>query len=114
MPKKKKEENIFKGNEVMMMLENMNDGIQVIAEGHQTLLEGQKKLKQEIQEFRAEVDQKFDTVFEFLSNIEDEMVSLRKEINILKENKANNEDVINLDNRLSVLEEKFEVMQKTS
>ncbi len=123
---KDKEESVFRGNEVMMMLEQMSDGIAVIAEEQKGLREGQDKLrtelkeeiqgvrtelKEEIQEFRDEVNEKFDSVFEFLSSIEDELVDLRKEINILKEAKADDEKVIDLDKRVSILEEQFEMVK---
>ncbi len=132
---KDKEESVFRGNEVMMMLEQMSDGIAVIAEEQKALrieltgkiddvrteLTGKiddvrTELKSEIQEFRDEfndfrdeVNEKFDSVFEFLSNIEDELVDIRKEINVLKETKADDEKVIELDERVSVLEKQFEM-----
>ncbi len=121
---KDKEESVFRGNEVMMMLEQMSDGIAVIAEEQKALrieLTGKiddvrTELKSEIQEFRDEfnefrdeVNEKFDSVFEFLSNIEDELVDIRKEINVLKKTKADDEKVIELDQRVSVLEKQFEM-----
>ncbi len=123
-----KEESVFRGNEVMMMLEQMSDGIAVIAEEQKALrieltgkiddvrteLTGKidnvrTELKEEMQEFRNEVNEKFDSVFEFLSSIEDELVDLRKEINILKETKADDEKVVELDQRVGVLEKQFEM-----
>ncbi len=121
---KDKEESVFRGNEVMMMLEQMSDGIAVIAEEQKALrieLTGKiddvrTELKSEIQEFRDEfnefrdeVNEKFDSVFEFLSNIEDELVDIRKEINVLKKTKADDEKVMELDQRVSVLEKQFEM-----
>ncbi len=136
---KDKEESVFRGNEVMMMLEQMSDGIAVIAEEQKALrieltgkiddvrteltgkiddvrteLTGKiddvrTELKEEIQEFRNEVNEKFDSVFEFLSSIEDELVDLRREINTLKETKADDEKVMELDQRVSVLEKQFEM-----
>ncbi len=147
---KDKEESVFRGNEVMMMLEQMSDGIAVIAEEQKALrieltgkiddvrteltgkiddvrteltgkiddvrteLTGKiddvrTEFKEEIQEFREEVNEKFDSVFEFLSNIEDELVDIRKEINVLKETKADDEKVIELDERVSALEKQFEM-----
>ena len=125
---KDKEESVFRGNEVMMMLEQMSDGIAVIAEEQKALrieltgkiddvrteLTGKiddvrTELKEEMQEFRNEVNEKFDSVFEFLSSIEDELVDLRKEINILKETKTDDEKVMELDQRVGVLEKQFEM-----
>jgi len=40
------------------------------------------------------------------------LVSIRKEINTLKKTKADNEDVISLDERVNVLENKFEELMK--
>ena len=126
----KKEKNVFSGNQVMMMLEQMNNGIGVIAEGQKQLrndmdgefkslrndMDGEfKSLRDDMNEGFKKVDEKFeakfDIVFEFLSRIEDELVDLRKEINILKETKAEDKSVIDLDNRVNILEEKFEAIK---
>ena len=68
----KKEESVFSGNQVMMMLEQMSDGIAVIAEEQKELKKGQEEFKKEITEqvggLRQEMNEKFDQVFEFLSN----------------------------------------------
>ena len=131
--KKQTEESIFRGNEVMMMLEQMSDGIAIIAEEQKTLKEGQKELKEEIQGVRTELkeeiqgirtelngkidglsgemNEKFDQVFEFLSNIEDELVDLRKEVEEIKKNGATKKDMEELDGRISILETKFEKME---
>jgi regulator of replication initiation timing len=99
-----KEENVFKRNEMMIMLEQMSDGISIIAEEQKSLRVGQEKLRGDMNEGFKKVDERFDSVFEFLSNIEDELVDLRKEINILKETKADDEKVIDLDKRLIAIE----------
>ncbi len=83
----KKEESVFSGNQVMVMLEQMSDGIAVIAEEQKELKKGQEEFKKEISEqvgclreefkkeiseqvggLRQEMNEKFDQVFEFLSN----------------------------------------------
>ena len=68
----KKEESVFSGNQVMVMLEQMSDGIAVIAEEQKELKKGQEEFKKEIIEqvggLRQEMNEKFDQVFEFLSN----------------------------------------------
>ncbi len=129
--KDKNEESVFRGNEVMMMLEQMSDGIAVIAEEQKALKEGQNKLKEEIQGVRTELkeeiqgvrtelkeeiqgvrtemNEKFDQVFEFLSNIEDELVAVRKEMERLKKNSATKKELAELDSRIAVLERRFEM-----
>ncbi len=135
--KNKNEESVFRGNEVMMMLEQMSDGIAVIAEEQKELkqnvaviaeeqkelkqnvaviAEEQKELKQNVaviaeeqKELRVEMNEKFDQVFEFLYNIEDELVALRKEIERLKKESATKEELAELDSRVTVLESRFEM-----
>ncbi len=121
--KDKNEESVFRGNEVMMMLEQMSDGIAVIAEEQKELkqniaviAEEQKELKQNVaviaeeqKELRVEMNEKFDQVFEFLSNIEDELVAVRKEVERLKKNSATKEYLARLDSRITVLERRFEM-----
>ncbi|HIP49285.1 MAG TPA: hypothetical protein EYG92_10025 [Lutibacter sp.] len=114
----KKSESVFQGNEVMMMLEGMQNGISIIAEEQKNMREEQKSMREEQKSMREDmnkgfrkVDEKFDSVFEFLSRIEDELVDLRKEINILKKTKADKDYVINFDNRIGTLEKKFKTMQ---
>ena len=70
-------------------------------------------MREDMNEGFRKVDEKFDSIFEFLSRIEDELVDLRKEINILKENKADNKKVIDLDNRVKLLESQFRTMKAT-
>ncbi len=140
----KNEESVFRGNEVMMMLEQMSDGIAIIAEEQKDLkknvaiiaeeqkdlkknvaiiAEEQKDLKKSItaiteeqnnlrkgqEELRTEMNEKFDQVFEFLSNIEDELVAVRKEVERLKKDSATKEDLAKLDSRITVLERRFEM-----
>ena len=133
----KKSESVFKGNEVMMMLEQMQGGISIIAEEQKSMrndmdrgfkklrsdidgefkklrsdMDGEfKKLRSDMNEGFKKVDERFDSVFEFLSSIEDGLVDLRKEINILKETKADKDYVINFDKRIGILEKKFKAMQ---
>ena len=111
----KKSESVFKGNEVMMMLEQMQGGISIIAEEQKSMRndmdKGFKKMRSDMNEGFKKVDERFDSVFEFLSSIEDKLVDLRKEINILKETKADKDYVINFDKRIGILEKKFKAMQ---
>ena len=107
----KKSESVFQGNEVMMMLEGMQNGISIIAEEQKNMREEQKSMREDMNKGFRKVDEKFDSVFEFLSRIEDELVDLRKEINILKKTKADKDYVINFDNRIGTLEKKFKTMQ---
>ena len=55
------------------------------------------------------MNEKFDQVFEFLSNIEDELVAVRKEIERLKKESATKKELAELDSRVSVLEKHFEM-----
>ncbi len=105
----KNEESVFRGNEVMMMLEQMSDGIAVIAEEQKELKQNVAVIAEEQKELRIEMNEKFDQAFEFLSNIEDELVAVRKEIERLKKESATKEDLAKLDSRVSVLERRFEM-----
>jgi len=75
--------------------------------------EEQKSMREDMREGFRMVDEKFDTTFEFLSRIEDELVELRTEINILKKSKAEDKKVIDLDNRVKLLENQFQTMKAT-
>jgi BMFP domain-containing protein YqiC len=106
-----KEEHVFKGNEVMLMLESMSDGIAVIAEEQKaTRIEMNKKFDIVDEKFDI-VDEKFDTVFEFLSRIKDELVELRQDLNKLEKTKTSKSDLLAFGKRLSILEKKFEKIE---
>jgi septation ring formation regulator EzrA len=120
-----KEENVFRGNEVMLMLESMSDGIAVIAEEQKaTRIEMNKKFDIVDEKFDivnekfdivnekfAIIDEKFDTVFEFLSRIKDELVELRQDLNKLEKTKTSKSDLLAFGKRLSILEKKFEKIE---
>jgi DNA anti-recombination protein RmuC len=123
---KSPEESVFKGNEVMIMLEQMSDGIAIIAENQQGLtkrfdkfegrfdkFEGRfDKFEGRFDKFERETNEKFEQVFEYLSRIEDEIVALRKDLEILKETKADKKDLLGFDKRLKILETQMAKLQR--
>ncbi len=119
---KSTEESVFKGNEVMMMLEQMSNGIAIVAENQQGLTERFDKfegkfdnLEGKFDKFERETNEKFEQVFEYLSRIEDELVALRKDLEILKETKADKKDLLGFDKRLKILETQMaELQQQTT
>lgn len=97
-----------------VILEDINSKFDVIKEGHLDLSEQIKKLDQKVDrnhkefvEFRSETESNFKTVFELLSNIDDELKDIKSELADIKKtihNKADLDIVFNLEKRVKVLE----------
>ena len=119
--------------EVLIMFEQMNGNIQLIAEGQQGLIarfdgletrfdgletrfDGLETrfdgLETRFDKFTKETNQKFDLLFTFLSRIEDELMTIRKELTELKETKAENKTIIDLEKRLSMAESQISALQQ--
>ncbi len=113
---KRKKDSVFSGNQVMMMLEGVMDSIGILAESHKTL-EGKMdqrfdKMDQRFDKFEAETNANFKSVFEYLSRIEDEIVDIKKELKNLQETKAENSMVLELIQRVTVMESEIKMLKK--
>jgi hypothetical protein len=127
---KKKEDSVFSGNQVMMMLEQVMDNISILAESHQALknkmdgkfdgleqrFDGLEQrfdgLEQRFDKFEKETGDNFRSVFEYLSRIEDEIVDIKQELKRLQKNKADRNEVLDLMRRVEVLEKKIAGLEK--
>ncbi len=61
-------------------------------------------LKSELAEFKEETRQNFKTVMDYLMRLEDEVVSLRKELEGIKDGSIPVGNIVSMDERLSVVE----------
>ena len=107
--KEKEIEKIFKGSEVMVLIEDFNNKIGIMSEGQQAIRDDLKEFKGEMYEFRDEMhefknemhefkrdteanfnsfkkdtDSNFVSVREYLSRIEDELMEIKAELAIRK------------------------------
>ena len=112
----KKQEKIFKESDVVILLENVNDNIKILAEGQAGLdqrmggldqkMDGlEKNLSQRIDGLEQEMRDSFKSILQYLSRIEDEIMEIKEEIRGLREKKLDKE-------RFFVLENQFKVMRK--
>jgi len=101
-------------------MEYIKDTVQVIAEGQQAM--GEKferkfdELSGDLNEFKQETRSNFKTVFEYLSNIDDELKAIKNEILDLKERLKNKADLVRLETlelRVDKIERDYATMQKS-
>jgi hypothetical protein len=121
--KKSKIEKVFSGNQVMMMLESVNGGIEVVAESQKQLIQNQNELKDDLENFKVEIksdllDFKIETgdnfkkVFNRLDRIELEIKDIKKEIKLLDKNKIDRFEYKDLLKRVNRIEKKLEKQRK--
>jgi hypothetical protein len=114
--KKEKKDSVFSGNQVMMMLEQVMDGVGILAENHRTLENKMDqrfdKMDQRFDGFEQEVKENFSAVFEYLVKIEDEIMDIKKELKKMQKNKAERRMVLELTERVSALESEIAILKK--
>ena len=128
--KKEKKDSVFSGNQVMMMLEQVMDGVGILAENHRTLENKMDqrfdkmdqrfdkmdqrfdKMDQRFDRFEQEVKENFSAVFEYLAKIEDEIMDIKKELKKMQKNKAERKMVLELTERVSALESEIAILKK--
>jgi septal ring factor EnvC (AmiA/AmiB activator) len=114
--KKEKKDSVFSGNQVMMMLEQVMDGVGILAENHRTLENKMDqrfdKMDQRFDGFEQEVKENFSAVFEYLAKIEDEIMDIKKELKKMQKNKAERRMVLELTERVSALESEIAILKK--
>jgi uncharacterized membrane-anchored protein YhcB (DUF1043 family) len=114
--KKEKKDSVFSGNQVMMMLEQVMDGVGILAENHRTLENKMDqrfdKMDQRFDRFEQEVKENFSAVFEYLAKIEDEIMDIKKELKKMQKNKAERRIVLELTERVSALESEIAILKK--
>jgi len=109
-----------------VLLENMNDSIQLIAEGQdmfrqevkqrfnesgKRFFEFQSETRanfQELFEFRAETRANFKQVIDCLMNMEDELADIKMKLNKLSEEKMDKKEFVILESRVLKLERELE------
>ncbi len=101
-----------------ILLEDIRDQIKLLAEGQigirndvaelkadvSSLKSDVSSLKSELAEFKEEIRQNFKTVMDYLMRLEDEVVSLRKELEGIKDGSIPVGNIVSIDERLSVVE----------
>ena len=94
-----------------ILLEDIRDQIKLLAEGQigirndvAELKADVSSLKSELAEFKEETRQSFKTVMDYLMRLEDEVVSLRKELEGIKDGSIPVGNIVSIDERLSVVE----------
>lgn len=97
-------EKTFRSTEVAVLLENINDNIKMVAEGHidleRKIEDLDKSLNGGIDSLGQEMRSSFKTVFDYLSAIDIELA----EIKVKLDNKADKKDLTTLKQRVAKLE----------
>ncbi|MFZ2226602.1 MAG: hypothetical protein WA064_04040 [Candidatus Moraniibacteriota bacterium] len=125
----KKTEELFKASSVAVLLENMNDNIKILAEGQLSLREEMHRntddLRGEISDLRGEMrgainnlrgEMKemrggFDLLMEYVKRIDEEVTSIRKEFEGVKEKKVDWSIYSALEKQMNVAEIQIEKMK---
>jgi chromosome segregation ATPase len=131
--RKKFIKNTFSATEVGVLIEDMQNGIQVIGEQHGDIIKKIDDIKDELCEFKGEMSEfkgemsefkgemsefkgemkaNFKAVFEYLSRIEDDFVALRKKVEKLDTEKISPKDFNWLKNKVLELEKRLDEYKK--
>ena len=109
----------FSATEVGVLIEDMQNGIQVIGEQYGDLKKGIKEIKSELGEFKDEMGEfrnetkaNFKAVFDYLSRIEDDFVALKEKVEKLDNEETNSKDFKWLKNKVLEIEKKLEEYKK--
>ena len=107
MPKKrtKKEE---KKDHYTVALEDVTSQLKFVAEMQQATNDKLDGFIVETREKFAEYDEKFETIFDYLSRIEDEIVNLRAEVNEVKKGEFDVVRIEKIEERLTQIEVSLE------
>ncbi|MDD3679140.1 MAG: hypothetical protein PHT36_02770 [Patescibacteria group bacterium] len=121
---------IFKGSEVVVVLEDIRDNIKILAEGQVGLRQELKgdvnnlrdelkddisdlrselkgdiaELREELRTFKQDTESNFKTVFDYLARIDKEIQEIKVELKNLKESKIDKESYFALEKRVLDLE----------
>ena len=109
----------FSATEVGVLIEDMQNGIQVIGEQYGDLKKEIKGIKSELGEFKDEMGEfrnetkaYFKAVFDYLSRIEDDFVALKEKVKKLDNEETNSKDFKWLKNKVLEIEKKLEEYKK--
>lgn len=109
----------FSATEVGVLIEDMQNGIQIIGEQYSDLKKEIKEIKgdlgefkDEMGEFRNETKANFKAVFDYLSRIEDDFVALKEKVEKLDATETSSKDFKWLKNKVLEIEKKLEEYKK--
>ena len=125
----KKTEQMFRASEVGSLIEHLEGKFDAVAEGQTILQEELREFKEEMHEFReemyvfkgemykfkSETTSNFKTVFEYFSNLDEEIKDIKRRLECLEEGNMDEENHISLMERVIKLEkevEQFRVLLK--
>lgn len=118
----KKTEKVFKESDVIVIMENMNDNIKLLAEGQMALNErfdglenrfdGLESrfdgLEQRFDKLERETKAGFKMIMDYLKRIDDEIIGIKSELEDTKKNKVNWDVYSLLEKRVEKAEEQIE------
>ena len=106
------------GNEIIVLLEAMRDDIKIVAEGNfalnQKIDNVHQSLNQKIDDNHNDTKSSFQTIFRYLSDIDNELKSIKLEITELKvvlNEKADKEKLLELERRVISLEKELATLR---
>ena len=105
-------------NEMIVLLEAMRDDIKIVAEGNSALNQKidnvHQSLNQKIDDNHNDTKSSFQTIFRYLSDIDNELKSIKSEITELKvalNEKADKEKLLELERRVISLEKELATLR---
>ncbi|MDO8529782.1 MAG: hypothetical protein Q7S18_03890 [bacterium] len=111
----KKTEEMFKASSVAILLENLTDNIGVIAEGQMALNDKFDGLERKVDGLETRFDglekemrEGFSMIMDYLKRIDEEVVSIRKELEEVKEKKVDWSVYSIMDKRMKGVEKQME------
>ena len=106
------------GNEMIVLLEAMRDDIKIVAEGNSALNQKidnvHQSLNQKIDDNHNDTKSSFQIIFRYLSDIDNELKSIKLEITELKvvlNEKADKEKLLELERRVVSLEKELATLR---
>ena len=111
----KKTEKIFKESDVVVIMENMNDNIKLLAEGQMALNErfdGLENrfdgLENRFDKLERETKAGFSMIMDYLKRIDEEVIGIKSELESTREEKVNWDAYSLLEKRVEKAEEQIE------
>jgi len=103
-----KTEKMFSESQVSILLEHIDTNVELIAEGYHSLREemhqGFSKVWDKFDSLEQDMHSSFKAVLEHLISIDNELAEIKAELKKLNENKADKQELVILEQRLSKLE----------
>lgn len=107
----RKVKKVFAESEVLIVLEEMNDSMKILAEGQIMLSGRMDNLESRFDGLESEVRQGFSLIMDFLKRLDEELMGIKKDVEEAKEKKVDLNIYEMLEKRMAVAERQIERMK---